>query len=200
MAELKKEVKKKVAKKAPVEKEIKVVEVKRDEAKVEEMKTEKKAETKEAKKETVKAKEKVIVKKKFIPKIKKDKQKKSKEALEVQNALKAKKKHPVFRGRFGKRNIRRKSIAKWDKWRKPRGIDLDRGIEHGFTPKIGYRNKTAIRDFHPSGYREVLVHNVKEIENIDVKTQAIRISATVGKKKRNEIITKANEKKIWVLN
>ena len=108
--------------------------------------------------------------------------------------------HPVFRGRFGKKNIRRKSIAKWDKWRKPHGIDLDKCIAHGFRPKTGYRTRAEIRGIHPSGYREVMVCNMNDLGKINTKTHAARLSATMGKKKRNEIVKKANEKGIWVLN
>jgi large subunit ribosomal protein L32e len=154
---------------------------------------------KEIKGKNIKEVKKEIVRK-YIAKTKKNKIKKSKEALSIQKDLKGKKKLPVFRGRFGKKCIRRKSIAKWNKWRKPRSIDLDRGLQHGFRPKIGYRNKAEIRGIHPSGYKEVLVNNVNDIEKINVKTEAIRISATVGKRKRNAIVTKANEKEIWILN
>ena len=140
------------------------------------------------------------VKKKWIPKVKKENKKKSTEALDVQKTLKGKKKLPTFRGRFGKKNIRRKSKAKWQKWRKPRSIDLDRGLQHGFRPKIGYRNKASLRDIHPSGYTEIMIKTLNDLDTVNVKTEAIRISATVGKRKRNDIVTKANEKGIWILN
>ena len=167
--------------------------------------TAKKVEVKEkattSKKETkAKVEEKKVAVKKYIAKVKKENKKKSTEAVETQKTLKEKKKLPTFRGRFGKKNIRRKSKAKWQKWRKPRSIDLDRGLQHGYRPKIGYRSKTELRDIHPSGYVEVMVRNINELETVEVKTQAIRISATVGKRKRNDIITQANKKGIWVLN
>jgi len=208
--------KKKVAKKTTTAKKAKVettkTEVKKEEIKdakttIETKKDATKTETKEAtktgkvdektEKKTVEKKE---VKKKYLPKVKKENKKKSKEAVDIQKTLKGKKKLPTFRGRFGKKNIRRKSNKKWQKWRKPRSIDLDRGLQHGYTPKIGYRNKKELRGIHPSGYNEVMIKNVTDVEKINVKTEAIRISATVGKRKRNEIITKANEKGIWVLN
>lgn len=161
-------------------------------------KKETKTETKTDKKEVKTKKE--IVKKKFIPYVEKVKQKKPKEVIEIQKSLGDKKNHPVFRGRFGKKQFRRKSIKKWDKWRKPHGIDIDRCLAHGHRPKIGYRSDAALRDIHPSGYKEVLVCNFNDLSKIDNKTQAARISKTVGKRKRNEIIKKANESAIWVLN
>jgi len=138
--------------------------------------------------------------KKFIQYVKKENKAKSKEARDNQKKLLAKTHTPVFRGRFGKKNIRRKSIAKWDKWRKPHGIDLDKGLQHGFRPKIGYGRACEIRDIHPSGYIDVLVCNINDLEKIKPKTEAARFSRTIGKRKRNELMKKANEKGIWVLN
>lgn len=157
-----------------------------------------KAETKTEKKEM--KTEKKIIKKKFIPYVEKIKQKKPKEVIESQKSLGEKKDHPVFRGRFGKKQFRRKSIAKWNKWRKPHGIDIDKSLAHGFRPKIGYRSSANLRDIHPSGYKEIIVCNVNDLTKINNKTHAARISRTVGKRKRNEIIKKANESAIWVLN
>jgi large subunit ribosomal protein L32e len=165
-----------------------------------EAKTQAKSEKKPETSPQAKTSEKKIEKKKYIPYVKKENKKKSKEALEVQKTLGEKKHVPVMRGRFGKKNIRRKSIAKWDKWRKPHGIDLDKGLQHGFRPKIGYRSKTELRCIHPSGYKEVLVCNKNDLSKIDSKTQAVRFSATLGKKKRNELMKKANESGTWVLN
>ena len=161
----------------------------------EEAKTEKVAKTAAPKVEAKK-----VVVKKYIPYVKKENKKKSNEAYTLMKKLNSKKHHPVFRGRFGKKNIRRKSIAKWDKWRLPHGIDLDKGINHGRQPRIGYRSSKEIRFVHPSGYKEVLVCNMNDIAKVDNKTQAARIGATVGKRKRNEIVTEANKKGIWVLN
>jgi len=166
-----------------------------------EAKSEKKAGVKTEKKTDAKAEtKKEVVKKKFIQYVKKENKKKSKEAYENQTKLWERKHTPVFRGRFGKKNIRRKSIAKWDKWRKPHGIDLDKGIQHGFRPKIGYRSKVELRGVHPSGYIEVLVCNANDLARIDTKKEAARFAATIGKKKRNELMKKANEKGVWVLN
>ena len=153
-------------------------------------KAEKKAEPKKAE----------VAKKKYIPYVKKENKAKSKEARDNQKKINKKKHTPVFRGRFGKKNIRRKSIAKWDKWRKPHGIDLDKGLQHGFRPKIGYGRSVETRFLHPSGYIEAMVCNFNDLEKINPKIQAARLSATLGKRKRNEIVKKANEKGIWVLN
>ncbi|MEI7961589.1 MAG: eL32 family ribosomal protein [archaeon] len=173
---------------------IKTAEKKVETAKTTEKKTEVKAEKKEE------AKKVAPVKKKFIPYVKKANKAKSNEARENMKKLSERKLTPVFRGRFGKKNIRRKSIAKWDKWRKPHGIDLDKGLQHGFRPKIGYRSRTDLRGIHPSGYMEVMVCNINDLGKVNSKIEAARFSRTLGKRKRNELIKKANELGIWVLN
>ena len=65
---------------------------------------------------------------------------------------------------------------------------------------MGYRTPKKVRGYHPSGYIEKLIHNPKELDNINPKTDAIRIAHTVGKRKRMEIIRKAKEKGIKILN
>ena len=64
----------------------------------------------------------------------------------------------------------------------------------------GYKGPKIARGLHPSGYREVLVHNVQEISLVDPTTHVARIAHTVGKRKRGLIIAEAREKKVHVLN
>ncbi|MCX8158561.1 MAG: eL32 family ribosomal protein [Candidatus Diapherotrites archaeon] len=111
-----------------------------------------------------------------------------------------KKRKPVFRGRFGNRKLRRKSITKWDKWRKPRGMDIKRKKEDGRYPDSGYRTCKEIRYLHPCGLKEIIVRNLKDLENLKNKEVAIRIASAVGKRKRQEIIKKAEEMQLKVIN
>jgi large subunit ribosomal protein L32e len=88
-------------------------------------------------------------------------------------------------------------------WRKPRGKSSKmRRYEAGKPrmPSIGYRTPKAIRFLHPSGFKDVLVKNLNELENLDPSNDAARISATVGKKKKLVLLEKAEELGIKVLN
>ncbi|MBI4052578.1 MAG: hypothetical protein HY394_00900 [Candidatus Diapherotrites archaeon] len=126
--------------------------------------------------------------------------KRSKETKKLQEKIRQKRRL-LFKGRFGNRSIRRVANKKWQKWRKPRGIDNIRDIENGPIPKTGYGTDRRIRHLHPSGYAEILVANEKDIERLSAGQEiALRISGTVGKKKREQITKKAKEKNLLLLN
>ncbi|HNX47082.1 MAG TPA: 50S ribosomal protein L32e [Methanomassiliicoccales archaeon] len=88
-------------------------------------------------------------------------------------------------------------------WRKPRGIHSKMRRHLSYRPpvvSIGFRGPKMVRDYHPSGFQEVMVYNPGQVEAVDPKVQAIRIGGTVGGKKRMAIIEKADELSIRVLN
>ncbi|MDQ3975093.1 MAG: 50S ribosomal protein L32e [Thermoproteota archaeon] len=90
-----------------------------------------------------------------------------------------------------------------ESWRKPKGKDNKMRLQKSGVPvlvKVGYRGPRAARGLHPSGYRDNLIHNTAELVKLDPKKDAARIGHTVGKKKRIEIINKAVELGIKVLN
>jgi large subunit ribosomal protein L32e len=88
-------------------------------------------------------------------------------------------------------------------WRKPRGIHSKvRTGEKGkiMMPSIGWGAPAKLKGLHPSGLKEVLVCSIKDLEKVDASKEGIKIAHTVGKKKRTEILKKAEEMKIKVLN
>lgn len=90
-----------------------------------------------------------------------------------------------------------------DSWRRPKGIHskMKRNLKRRPpVVDIGFRGPASVRDLHPSGFQEVLVHNVAGLEDIDPKVQAVRIGGTVGTKKRIAIEDRAAELGIRVLN
>jgi large subunit ribosomal protein L32e len=66
--------------------------------------------------------------------------------------------------------------------------------------KVGYRGPRVSRGLHPSGYTDNLVFNVNDLARLDPKRDAARMAHAVGKRKRIEIIAKASELGIKVLN
>lgn len=118
------------------------------------------------------------------------------QALKVRERVKHKK--PKFRRQESWRYKRVK-----ESWRKPRGIDSKIRKKVKGWPKsaqVGYRSPKESRGLHPSGYVEVLVHNVDEVDQIDPETQAARIAHAVGARKRVEISYRAKEIGIHILN
>ncbi len=88
-------------------------------------------------------------------------------------------------------------------WRKPKGMDskLRRHMHgHGHLPTRGYGSPALVRGMHKSGLMPVLVASTITLESINGKTHGIIIAATVGNRKRIDIITKAHSKSIRVLN
>ena len=90
-----------------------------------------------------------------------------------------------------------------ENWRRPRGLDNKaRKSVKGWpsSPKSGCRGPKISRGLHPSAYREVRVSNVDDLSDVSPDAEAITIARTVGARKRIEIINRAKEMRIHVLN
>ncbi|MCL2712116.1 MAG: 50S ribosomal protein L32e [Methanomassiliicoccaceae archaeon] len=90
-----------------------------------------------------------------------------------------------------------------EKWRRPKGLHskMKRNLKRRPpVVDIGFRGPALARGLHPSGFEEKLVFTVDELNGVDPKTQAVRIGASVGTKKRIQIEDKAFELGIRVLN
>lgn len=88
-------------------------------------------------------------------------------------------------------------------WRKPHGMDNKQRRNYkyrGSLVRIGHGKVNAASGLHPSGFEEVMVHNTGDLDQIDAETQAARVGATVGGRKRENIHARADELGIRVLN
>jgi large subunit ribosomal protein L32e len=141
-------------------------------------------------KEKIKIIEKPLPKK--LPKLSKDLKKK----LELRRLLKKKK--PIF---LRQEWFRYKRLGK--KWRSPKGIHSKQKRHFKYrtnVPSIGYSAPKEVRGLHPLGFKEILVHNLKDLAKVNPSREAIRIAHGVGKKKRLELQKKADELGIRILN
>ena len=90
-----------------------------------------------------------------------------------------------------------------EKWRKARGKTSKTRRYEGrkpAMPSVGYGSPRKTRGLHPSGYQDVLVCNLKELENLDPEIQAGRISSTIGQRKKKIMFQKAKDVGIKILN
>ncbi|MBT5593109.1 MAG: 50S ribosomal protein L32e [Euryarchaeota archaeon] len=123
------------------------------------------------------------------------------EATQEALALRAaqKKKTPSFRRTEW---FRYKRLSR-SGWRAPHGMDNKQRRNYryrGSLVRVGHGKVAEARGLHPSGFREVMVHNLNDLESIDPEAQAARIGRTVGGRKREHIHARADELGIRVLN
>ncbi|CAI8386192.1 MAG: Uncharacterised protein [Euryarchaeota archaeon UBA443] len=123
------------------------------------------------------------------------------EATQEALALRAaqKKKTPSFRRTEW---FRYKRLSR-SGWRAPHGMDNKQRRNYkyrGSLVRVGHGKVAAARGLHPSGFQEVMVHNLNDLETIDPETQAARVGKTVGGRKRENIHARADELGIRILN
>jgi large subunit ribosomal protein L32e len=109
----------------------------------------------------------------------------------------------VAKGAAFKRDGYGKKRQLSDSWRKPKGQhnkQREQKKAKGALPKPGYGSPIAVRGMHPSGFFEVMVATATELAGLDPKTQAVRISGTVGDRKRVGIQAAAIAAGLKVLN
>lgn len=90
-----------------------------------------------------------------------------------------------------------------ESWRRPRGgLSKQRRGVKGKGPKVeaGYGSPKAARGRHPSGFEEVYVENVDDLEGVDGDREAVRIAASVGARKRELIEERCEDAGVRVLN
>jgi large subunit ribosomal protein L32e len=111
---------------------------------------------------------------------------------------KAKKRKPHFVVKESKFRAGVKS-----RWRQVRGMHSKvRQCHKGrpIMPSTGFGSPKAVRGLDRSGFEPVVVKNLDQLNSLNKETQAAVIGSTVGKKKKSQLLTKALENAIKVLN
>lgn len=89
------------------------------------------------------------------------------------------------------------------KWRKPKGIHSK--IRHHFKgrrkmPSPGYKSPRKVKSLHSSGFKIINVASAGNLQEIKKENEGIVVAKNVGAKKRLEILKKAKELNVTVLN
>ena len=116
--------------------------------------------------------------------------------LQVRSELKYRK--PIF---IRQDNPKRKKLNY--KWRKPKGIHSK--IRHHFKgrrkmPSPGYKSPAEVKGLHSSGLAIVRVFSADDVKKIKKENEGIIVPKRIGMKKSLEILKKANELNVKVLN
>ncbi len=118
------------------------------------------------------------------------------------NLLKLRKSIKRRKPRFTRQDSHKKGEIK-AKWRRPKGIQSKMRLKiRGYKRSVsaGWGSPKKVRGLHSSGLKNEMVFSVKGLDQIDPKTAGITISGAVGQRKRLEIVKKAKELSIMVLN
>jgi len=122
--------------------------------------------------------------------------------MEKEKSLELRKKIKAKKPKFLRQDTHKKTRLK-KKWIRPKGwqskIRLGkRGYRKAVTP--GYGSPNDVKGIHKTGLEMINVSSIKDINDIDPKTQGIIIGRTVGLRKKFDLIKKAQEKSITILN
>jgi large subunit ribosomal protein L32e len=111
---------------------------------------------------------------------------------------KVKKRKPGFKRQEGYRMVKLKKS-----WRRPRGRHSKlRKAEKakGPRPSPGYGSPRSVRGLTRHGYVEVMVSSPEDLDRMDPNKDSALISSTVGRRKREDILKKALDLNIQVIN
>ncbi|MGQ9588287.1 MAG: 50S ribosomal protein L32e, partial [Thermoplasmata archaeon] len=128
---------------------------------------------------------------------------KPKLSKETLHALKIRAEIASRRPAFLRQEWHRRKRLQRAKWRRPQGDHSKMRQHYAYRPNvvsIGFGTPRGARFLHPSGFKEVMVWNVEDLDKIKPEVEAARIAHQVGMRKRIEIEDRADELGIRVLN
>ena len=115
----------------------------------------------------------------------------------LQHRKSTKKHKPTF---VRQETSKQKKLQNKVRWRFPRGLHskIRRAFKgHVRLPDPGYSSPRAVRGLTSEGYKQIVIHSVKEMTNLK---EPFFIASDVGTKNRIAILKKAQEMKLLVLN
>jgi len=75
----------------------------------------------------------------------------------------------------------------------------EKRIGHRAVVKVGYGSPVELRGLYMTGAELVYISNLKQLDNVKPKEQAVIVQGTLGLKKKYDILEKAAEKSISVV-
>jgi len=121
---------------------------------------------------------------------------------ESQRLMKVRKKQKAKKPNFVQADQHKKKRLK-NYWRRPKGLQSKKRrhiLGKGEMAQVGYGSPVAVKGLHPSGFQDVLMCRVQDLDELDPDTQAVRIARTVGQRKRMDIVKKARSLGLKILN
>ena len=121
---------------------------------------------------------------------------------ESQRLLKVRKKQKAKKPNFVQTDLHKKKRLK-NTWRRPKGLHNKKRrhiLGKGEMARVGYGSPVAVKGLHPSGFQDVLMSRIQDLDELDPSTQAVRIARTVGQRKRMDIVKKARSLGLKILN
>ncbi|MBW2983695.1 50S ribosomal protein L32e [Candidatus Woesearchaeota archaeon] len=115
--------------------------------------------------------------------------------LELRKQIKGKK------PKFVRQDLKKKRVSK--NWRRPRGIDSKLRLKlkgHAKKVSIGYGSPKKVKGLHKSGLKVVFVSSPADLDGINKEKEGAIIKGSVGLRKKVELVNKAKEKGIKILN
>jgi len=123
---------------------------------------------------------------------------KKEELLEMRKKKKSKK--PAFIRQDAHKKIR---LGRSKTWRRPKGRHSKMRLckaGHAKMPTTGWGTPKEIRHLHKSGLKMVMVCNLKDLTGLKKEEDGVVLSSSMGKKKKFEVIKKAEEMGLKILN
>ena len=123
-------------------------------------------------------------------------------SIDIKKSLELRKELRLTRPKFQRQESWR-YVRVGSAWRRPKGTDSKMRLRKKGWPslvKIGYGGPLKSRGLHPSGFKDILVNTVNDLERLNPEIDAVRLASKLGAKKRRIVVDRAHELGLKVLN